>query len=646
MMTPPILTASGPEPEAALVDDLADLDEALNFAPQPISDGTAVLRHDGYDVRTWQNMLRDFPDLDRLSTQTQGQLPTGAALTRDVAWSLHKRVAALDPLAPLQAAYQINQQILEEMQGTTEWQALRAMGTPGDALLTAMATMRIVPQAVETLDPATRRRLQALADADQRARTLRQQAEMLDHLAQEMGGDGGTELIAQAAAARERPALPAVLAEDPPNTAPTRSPAPGLPAPTPANNSTTDQPPTGQPSSEAASLPSPPADPNPPTAMPPAPAAPAAEAPGPSPTPRAETGSPATEAQALQAQAAALHRQAAAAQAQATRAATQLAEGAEARGDAIRRAVRPALAQATAEVEQMQAALDAFAGTGYGTHAGAGGAAAQPLDQKMDLARQLLHSPRLQQIARMCGRMKEIAMHVQRTKTTHAPDEIAGIRLGDDLALVLPSEFSRLAEPSLEDGFYADYTQQKLIQYEVRSYKKQGQGPIILALDESGSMSGERDTWAKAVTLAFLLIAGRQKRDMTVLHFSGPGNLTIHQFPQGRATTGEIVTCMEHFFGGGTVFDGWMTEALHRVNAAQHNKADVICVTDGVAGISPAIEAAWQQARQEREMRAYGVLIGSQEGAGLLGRVSDALCTLDNLRDEGDLATLQTIFAV
>jgi uncharacterized protein with von Willebrand factor type A (vWA) domain len=242
--------------------------------------------------------------------------------------------------------------------------------------------------------------------------------------------------------------------------------------------------------------------------------------------------------------------------------------------------------------------------------------------------------------------MKEIAMHVQRTKTDHAPDEIAGVRLGDDLPLVLPSEFSRLADPALEDGFYADYTQQKLIQYEIRSYKKQGQGPIILALDESGSMSGERDTWAKAVTLAFLLIAGRQKRDMTVLHFSGPGNLTIHHFPQGRATTEEIITCMEHFFGGGTVFDGWMAEALRRVNAAQHNKADVICVTDGVAGVSDAVEAQWQQARREREMRAYGVLIGGGAGAGLLARVSDALCTLDNLRDESDLATLQTIFAV
>jgi uncharacterized protein with von Willebrand factor type A (vWA) domain len=89
-----------------------------------------------------------------------------------------------------------------------------------------------------------------------------------------------------------------------------------------------------------------------------------------------------------------------------------------------------------------------------------------------------------------------------------------------------------------------------------------------------------------------------------------------------------------------------MAEALRRVNAAQHNKADVICVTDGVAGVSDAVAAQWKQARRDREMRAYGVLIGGGAGAGLLARVSDALCTLDNLRDESDLATLQTIFAV
>jgi hypothetical protein len=46
----------------------------------------------------------------------------------------------------------------------------------------------------------------------------------------------------------------------------------------------------------------------------------------------------------------------------------------------------------------------------------------------------------------------------------------------------------------------------------------------------------------------------------------------------------------------------------------------------------------------ERKMRCYSVLIGTDQGVKAFGPISDALMTLDDLRQ--DLDVLETIFAI
>ena len=70
----------------------------------------------------------------------------------------------------------------------------------------------------------------------------------------------------------------------------------------------------------------------------------------------------------------------------------------------------------------------------------------------------------------------------------------------------------------------------------------------------------------------------------------------------------------------------------------------MICLSDGLVAIDPTVRAEWQRRRQERGMRAFGILIGTREGAGVLAGISDALLTLDSLED--DRQVLQTIFSV
>ncbi len=336
-----------------------------------------------------------------------------------------------------------------------------------------------------------------------------------------------------------------------------------------------------------------------------------------------------------------------------------LAEEAEAREDAVRRAARPGLRQVEEEIEAITAAMRAYTGgyaPGYGDASdGSQGGRVLATREKLALATRVGRSRRLQQIAAICGRFTRIALEVQKTKVRHPPTEIAAIGMGRDLVDVLPSEFAPLADPALEDIFYYRYAMGQLLQYHLIGYESQGQGPIIVALDNSGSMSApcgrgglSKEIWSKGVTMALLAIARLQRRDLAVIHFSAelqPEQLAVHRFPNGQGGHAAVITCVDHFDNGGnTCFEPWMEQALRLVDEATFNRADVICVSDGLTSIDPRMVAEWQRRRQERGMRAYAVLIGTEQGAGVLASIVDALLPLDDLERDGQV--LETIFAV
>jgi uncharacterized protein with von Willebrand factor type A (vWA) domain len=315
----------------------------------------------------------------------------------------------------------------------------------------------------------------------------------------------------------------------------------------------------------------------------------------------------------------------------------------------IRLAARQGMAEALDEAEAIQNAIAAFGG-GYSTSDGGSGTSREMTAQeKIELAMRVVRSPRLKLIAEMCGRFTRIAMSVQKTRVNHPPSEITSITIGNDLAHLLPGEVALLGDPDLEDLFYLRFAERRLLQYELEGRESEGRGPIILALDESGSMSEPlggvvKEAWSKSVMLGLLAIARRQKRDLAVIHFSGPNQLRTSVFPKGESAPLGLIDAVEFFFGGGTVFEPWMEEAARLVDQDQFDRADVIVVSDGLASISARTEAEWWKTKAERKMRCYGVLIGTDHGTDALGRISDAVMTLDNLKQ--DIDVLETIFSI
>ena len=317
-------------------------------------------------------------------------------------------------------------------------------------------------------------------------------------------------------------------------------------------------------------------------------------------------------------------------------------------GGQMRRAARAACAAATLAVDRAREDLAAFGGDGsaggYGAGPGEGGGG-MDLREKIALTRRIQGSSRLKGLAAMAGRFRRIALRVQQNKVQHDPDEVHDVTVGRDLARLLPAELALLARPRTRREFRRRYVESTLLQYELIGRERQGQGPIVLAIDNSGSMEGERELWAKAVMLALLGICVRQKRDLLVLHFAHEGCLQPYLFAGGHADHAQLIECAEYFNGGGTCYEDWMRAALEAVEGSRFGKADVIVATDGECVVSPAMLARWRQARDARGFRAYGVLIGSPGvGGGVLASFCDSVLDLSRPSDDADALT--TIFSV
>jgi uncharacterized protein with von Willebrand factor type A (vWA) domain len=105
-----------------------------------------------------------------------------------------------------------------------------------------------------------------------------------------------------------------------------------------------------------------------------------------------------------------------------------------------------------------------------------------------------------------------------------------------------------------------------------------------------------------------------------------------------------VIASANFFFNGGTVFEPWMEKTLELAAGSQFEQADVICVSDGISDVSPEARAEWMTRRTEHGMRAYGVLIGANQGEALLDEICDSVFRLDDLR--GDLPALETLFSI
>ncbi len=307
---------------------------------------------------------------------------------------------------------------------------------------------------------------------------------------------------------------------------------------------------------------------------------------------------------------------------------------------AIRNAFREGLgnaSQAIDDAEQVCTALNY--GSGAGSHKVRNPAVA------LALARKVAASPTLKEIIQIAGRLTATARSKRATRTIYARNEMVGVEPTDSLARIVPSEMTNLATKAGTALLYRKLCEKAALGYAMHGKEKVGKGPIVLCIDQSGSMSGAKDVWAKGIALALLDAARSEKRAFgVILYDDGVAEQKLFPDP-ANADPEEILNLLASFHGGGTDFRAPIELALKWVGDAsvtnKFKKADIVHITDGAAGTAGA-DAAMNKAK-EIGCAIYGIAIGSESyGSSLAAWSTEPVTQISDVNK--DTAAVDTIF--
>ena len=130
----------------------------------------------------------------------------------------------------------------------------------------------------------------------------------------------------------------------------------------------------------------------------------------------------------------------------------------------------------------------------------------------------------LLKLAKIIGRSGSVDFKPSGHFPTAAKSDITGITIGDNLSSLLPSETALLSCPATQPTFYHNYVEKRLQIFASASSGNapvtHQDGPVIICLDTSGSMRGEKVEIACNLTMAITIIAQRRKRDVLVVKYS------------------------------------------------------------------------------------------------------------------------------
>jgi uncharacterized protein with von Willebrand factor type A (vWA) domain len=308
-------------------------------------------------------------------------------------------------------------------------------------------------------------------------------------------------------------------------------------------------------------------------------------------------------------------------------------DGIKSNSNRLRQMGRQAAKSAKDETESTEALLDSF-----GTEPGA--LSRMDASARMELAARIRNNRTLRELAEKVGRFVTMALSEQAQKIVHGIDEIHDVELGNDVNKALPSELMMLADEDLEFLFLEKFAEQKLLQYQLRGVEKVSRGAIVCMIDSSGSMHGSRDTWARAVGIALLHIAYKQKRDFYGIIFSSAyDDLIEFQFDKGIATPHEVLDFAEAGYHGGTDFEKPVSRGVEvlreQFSDEGSQKGDLVMITDGECAVSEEWLDRYRNSKEELAFRMYSCLIGMNSTT--LQVMSDDVYHITDFAQGGDV---------
>jgi uncharacterized protein with von Willebrand factor type A (vWA) domain len=263
-----------------------------------------------------------------------------------------------------------------------------------------------------------------------------------------------------------------------------------------------------------------------------------------------------------------------------------------------------ALQKAQEEVEEFESMCKAF-----GSEPSTGGQT--NVNQIKEMFHKVKNNQQLRRIIELAGRYRMSAQSKQRQKVKHGYDDMIGIELAGDIGRLLPVELALLADEDLElDALRRLVEKQSMCRlYEGR--EPQAKGPVVICVDESGSMNGEPIAQAKAFCLAMYWIARHQKRQCILVSFHC-GRDSYCFAPHSPAT---LIDWLEHFYGGGTDLHVPLVEVPKMWDdpycKIEKGKTDLIVVTDACLSVDPVMKEFFLKWKEKEKVKVQTIVIGA-----------------------------------
>jgi len=256
--------------------------------------------------------------------------------------------------------------------------------------------------------------------------------------------------------------------------------------------------------------------------------------------------------------------------------------------------------------------------------------------ERLELGRRLARNRKIAELARMVGRFKQDALALRRKNLDRGQNELYDVERGSELARLIPAELMALHHPILYRDFKRRLLESEILQYQLRKDEEKGKGPMVVCLDLSSSMQGEKELWGKAVTLTLMDLARRQRRLFrAVLFSSGDGSLKVLDMNNQRRYEPElskVLELAEYFPGGGTEFERPIDAAVALLDNKKLRRGDIVIITDGECQVSPEWLAQLERRKDELQFKIFGVLVdvGSSQTS-TLTQFSDRITSVSQL---------------
>lgn len=199
-------------------------------------------------------------------------------------------------------------------------------------------------------------------------------------------------------------------------------------------------------------------------------------------------------------------------------------------------------------------------------------------------------------------------------------NEYMGIHLDNNLSKLLPSELSSLHNRLLKKLFYIRYAEKRLLNYSMNeenndfnntSDTKRDNGPVIICIDTSSSMSGLPEEIAKSIVLYILKKSLEQKKSLYLITFGSIDQLNEYNLTNKENGLFHALSFLKKGFYGGTDFLSPLKRSFEIIEQKQYQNSDILFITDGLGKIPKSFITELNKKKSDTRTKIFSILLNS-----------------------------------